>query len=163
MIVLSWYRLLLHFQLLRVELSSPFYFNVVIFARFRAKVPIANTVAAGLVRPVDPLHGLPFSFHLQARLAGPPLARRRDSLRLGRLRHYFLARVREHAGYLGYVARFRRHRQRHPLTRDPPHNVAENSSLRGQKLKTSDSSQGKLKMSFWIVVDGWITPIAPLL
>ena len=48
-------------------------------AELHAEVLIVNTVAAGLFRPVDPLHHLPFCFHLQARLAGPPLVCRHDS------------------------------------------------------------------------------------
>ena len=67
-----------------------------VFIRLHVEVVIANPVGAGLVRTVNPLHRLPFRFHLQSRLAGPPLARHHDSHCLNLFLRYLLARVHEH-------------------------------------------------------------------
>ena len=61
-VVFVGYRLLLQLQLLYVALPSPFSFDWFIFIRFRVEVFIANIVAVGSVKPVDPLHGLPSRF-----------------------------------------------------------------------------------------------------
>ena len=114
-------RRLLQLQLLYVELRSSSFTDWFIFTRLHVQVFIATTVAAGLARPVNPLHRLPFHFHLQARLAGSPLTRRRDSHCLNHFLRYLFARVFERAVYLHYIACFHRHRQRRTLTRAPPH------------------------------------------
>ena len=82
---------------------------------------LAATASTGLVRPVDQLHGLPFFFRLQARLAGSTSARRNDSRRLSYFLRYLLSGVCEHAMCLPYMARFRCHHQRHSLTRASSH------------------------------------------
>ena len=117
--LLCW--LLLQLQLLYVELRGPSFSNRFIFTSLYVEVLITNTVAVSFVRPVDLLHGLPFCFHLQARLSERPLARRHDFHCLGVFLRYLLTRVREHAMYLHDIARFCRHRQRCPLTRAPSH------------------------------------------
>ena len=109
-----WDRLLLQLQLVHVELRNPFSYNQFIFARLYAEVLIVNTIAAGLVRPFDPLHGLSFRFYRQARLAGPSLVRHRYSHRL---------------------SGFRCHRHCRPLTRDRSHTCCGKQSLARAEVK----------------------------
>ena len=54
------------------RVAEPYFSDWFIFTRLHPEVLIANTVAAGLARPVNSLHRLLFRFRLQVHLAGPP-------------------------------------------------------------------------------------------
>ena len=124
-------------------------------------------------------HGLSLRLSLEARFACPPLARRLDPHQIGCLSRNILARVRKYAMDLHNVTGYpRSHRQRRSILTNPfsvkfassatsclgvrlaP--VAENSLLRRQNLKTSDSSPGTPKrlLSYSRLM---VSPIAPLL
>ena len=91
-----------------------YFFRLINLCPLCAEVLNANTVAAGLVRSINPLHGLPFCFSLQARPAGAPLAYRLYSHRLC---HFYCQR------------------QRHPLTQDPSQTFCRKQSLVGAEVK----------------------------
>ena len=114
-------RWLLQLQPLYIKLRSPSSFDGFTFAWILAESFIVNTVATGLSTPVSLLHGLAFCFRLQARLARPPLARRRNSRWLNRFLRYLFAQVRTYVAHLRYIARLRRHHQWRPLNRAPSH------------------------------------------